>query len=116
MSMCSQTRHYYDPVQTQRGPMLGDIIKDCYGMRIKVFDGTEWQEIAEETIQDMEIEHLHAMLEGLRRDKEMISDSYLEKQYEDLKLLREEQEREYDRLRDKYKVFEILKASGATHA
>lgn len=81
-------------------PQIGDMAMDHRTMATKIWDGTDWYTINTEDLSD----NLSA-IELRWQNRRQITDEYLEEQYSDLKPLREE----YERMRDKYKVFEILK-------
>lgn len=81
-------------------PVVGDMAIDPRSMTTKIFDGTDWYEINNEDLGD----NLRT-IEQHWQNRRRITDEYLEEQYPDLKPLREE----YEQMRDKYKVFEILK-------
>lgn len=89
---------FHDPLTK---PIVGSIIHDYINDNYKIFDGKHWI-IAEMNNND------HAVLtEWYTKwfNKEKLSDEYLEQQYPELK----QQKEEYEQMRDKLKVFEILK-------
>lgn len=94
---------YWDPLTK---PDVGSIYVDNYSMQVKVFDGKDWITMADPV--NMELSDLQQLL----RDRENLSDSWLETKYEDLKQMREQHEKEYKTLSEKYRVFEILRMSG----
>lgn len=81
-------------------PVVGDMMIDHLTLTTKIFDGTDWYEITNEDLGD----NLRA-IESRWQNRRQITDEYLESEYPDLKPLREE----YEQMRDKYKVFEILR-------
>jgi len=106
MAITNNNITYWDPLTK---PQVGSICMDNYTLQVKVFDGTAW--IPFVTIEAMEDINL-ADLQRMIRDRKNMSDSWIEINYPDLKELRKRYEKEYNTLRDKYKVFEILKISG----
>jgi len=102
-------------------PGVGDIVKHPPDIensyeRVMVFDGSNWIQINESSLQGLNLSQLRELLLAAQKNKELVTDSYLEGQYADLKVLREQQEVAYTQLRDKYKVFEILKQTRAIDA
>lgn len=96
-------------------PTAGQIVADFahgFEWRYKVFDGNEWHDIPGEAIEELTLTDIQRLVS----DRKSISDRYLETKYMDLKHLREQQEQEYENLRNKYKVFEILKITGENNA
>jgi len=88
-------KHYnYGP------PQIGDMVLDHTTMSTKIWTGTDWYEITHDDL-GANLSAIELRWQNRRR----ITDEYLEEQYPDLKPLREE----YERMRNKYKVFEILK-------
>ena len=86
-------------------PEVGDLTMDHYSLQVKVFDGTAWLTLpGTDNLQDINLTDLQQMI----RNRKNMSDSWIETKYPDLKELRKRYEKEYDTLRDKYKVFEIL--------
>ncbi len=108
------------PIQVEtfdgtRKPKLGDVVRDILEFGYKMWDGTEWIHI-DESVFEKDPHFAKKLAMGVMK----ISDELLETKYPDLKVLREDTERriaaiqeEYDTLRDKYKVFEILRRDGA---
>lgn len=87
-------------------PKIGSIIQDYNKLTLKIFNGTDWIKISTEDIDTMsDIQHRW-------QNQKQLSDSWLEEKYSDLKKIRESYEKEYNTLRDKYKVFEILSIRG----
>lgn len=91
------------PVKHYNGysnPQVGDMVIDHQTLTTKIYTGTEWYELASEDLSpnltDIELRW---------QNRREINDEYLEETYPDLKKLKEE----YTEMRDKYKVFEILK-------
>ena len=93
-------------------PAVGSLSMDNYTMQVKVFDGTAWIIIpGVDLLEDMDLTDLQQMI----RDRKNMSDGWLETKYPDLKEVRERYEEEYETLRDKYKVFEILSMNTESH-
>jgi len=93
-------------------PEVGDLYMDNFTMQVKVFDGSSWILIpGTDNLQDIELSDLQQMI----RDRKNMSDGWIETKYPDLKDLRERYEEEYNTLRDKYKVFEILSINTESH-
>ena len=80
---------------------VGTVRWDSNSYSSQVFNGTEWITI----VSGMELSSIFNQ-EYLRQDnKQNLTDNYLEEQYTELKQLKEK----YEQMRDKLKVFEILK-------
>ena len=102
-----------------RPPVAGEIVKVPEDMTYRVFDGKTWHAVDNEAM-----ERLTAMdLRAIFANKNAVSDEFLELKYPDLAAMREchqrerqKLEEEYNQLRDKYKVFEILKLDGDSNA
>jgi len=106
MAITSKHQFMWDPMTK---PVVGSLCMDHYTMQIKVFDGTTWILIpGAENLEDINLSDLQQMI----KNRKNMSDGWLESKYTDLKDLRERYEEEYDTLRDKYKVFEILNLPG----
>lgn len=102
MAITSKQPTTWDPLTR---PEVGSVYMDNFTMQIKVFDGTTWITMPDSgLLEDMNLTDLQQMI----RDRKNMSDGWLETKYTDLKDLRERAEKEYNTLRDKYKVFEIL--------
>ncbi len=84
-------------------PQCGHITHDHLTDTYKIFDGTTWRILGV----GYKVDDLDGML-GKWLHRQELSDDYLEEQYPELKQLKEE----YKIMRDKLKVFEILKQNG----
>ena len=89
-------------------PVVGSIHTDLYGLDYKIFDGAEWISCTREYLEDVTPEELQEMLEG----RAVMTGTWLESKYPDLKHMRIQYEQEYEALAEKYRIFEILKRSG----
>lgn len=103
--MATNAPRYWDPMTK---PVVGSLSFNNMTMEARVFDGKSWITIPGDRIQDMSQDELY----NLTHVSNNMSDKWLEARYTDLKEMREQQEEEYNTLRDKYKIFEILKISG----
>lgn len=91
--------------QVNNHPLVGQIVTDHAAMESRIWTGSEWVSICDSALDESNID----ILKQLLMDRKNMSNEWLESEYNDLKLLREQHEAEYNLLRDKYKVFEILK-------
>lgn len=92
---------------TSNPPEVGAYVYDYASYDMKVFDGTDWITLG---MDDMKAVH---RIETELRNKENLSDTYLEEEYPELKALKEQ----YNEERDKLRTFEILKLdTGNTNA
>ena len=106
MAITAKQPLMWDPMTK---PVVGSLCMDHYTMQIKVFDGTSWLILpGAESLEDISLSDLQQMMKARKN----MSDGWLETKYPDLKDLRKRYEKEYDALRDKYKVFEILSLPG----
>ena len=84
-------------------PIVGSLVIDHATLRMKIFDGKTWIDVSEEALEDLD------KVESMYFNKRNITDEFLEEEYPELKQLKEE----YEHMRDKLKVFEILKTDNA---
>ena len=99
-----------------QAPCAGEIISAMDPNRLetmyKVYDGHEWHSVPEEAMQDLTMREIQCLI----MDRKNFSDSFLETEYPDLRMLRERHEIEYETLRNKYKTFEILRIGRGKNA
>ena len=86
-------------------PNVGDITCDLYNDVYRIDDGTDWQELPAYYDLDKDLDLRKAYADIM--NKKNITNEYLESEYDDVKEAKEE----YERLLDKYRIFEMIKQS-----